>query len=107
MLNVATLATSEQFMLPSVFYRGLVQLVEHQSPKLSVGGSSPPAPAKYFYILLVLDGLRTCLISAHRLFDSTGEDHYGPLAQLVRASGSCLSSSAGERELREIEALSA
>ena len=28
-----------------VSYRGLVQLVEHQSPKLGVGGSSPPAPA--------------------------------------------------------------
>ena len=27
--------------------RGLVQLVEHQSPKLGVGGSSPPAPAIY------------------------------------------------------------
>ena len=27
-------------------YRGIVQLVEHQSPKLGVVGSSPPAPAK-------------------------------------------------------------
>ena len=46
--NESTLTASEQFKLPSVFYRGLVQLVEHQSPKLSVGGSSPPAPAINF-----------------------------------------------------------
>ena len=30
----------------SLLYRGIVQSVEHQSPKLGVVGSSPPAPAK-------------------------------------------------------------
>ena len=30
----------------SIKYRGVVQLVEHQSPKLGVQGSSPCAPAK-------------------------------------------------------------
>ena len=30
----------------STKYRGIVQSVEHQSPKLSVVGSSPSAPAK-------------------------------------------------------------
>ena len=30
----------------TLLYRGIVQSVEHQSPKLGVVGSSPPAPAK-------------------------------------------------------------
>ena len=36
----------ESCVIISLLYRGIVQSVEHQSPKLGVVGSSPPAPAK-------------------------------------------------------------
>ena len=40
------LTNSDLFSIIMPVHRGLVQSVEHRSPKPSVVGSSPPAPAK-------------------------------------------------------------
>ena len=44
------------YIKQKVFHRGIVQLVEHRSPKPSVVGSNPAAPAKFIAIKRLKDG---------------------------------------------------
>jgi hypothetical protein len=71
--------------------RGIAQLVEQWSPKPRAVGSSPTAPAKNKHLRGVAQfGSATGLGPVGRGFKSCHPDQekYGPLAQLVRASGS-------------------
>ena len=72
-------------------YRGIAQLVEQWSPKPRAVGSSPTAPANFFLNNkrgVAQLGSATALGAVGRGFKSCHPDHCGPLAQLVRASGS-------------------
>ena len=78
-----------------IYHRGIAQLVEQWSPKPCAVGSSPTTPAIYKYIITFRGvaqlGSATGLGPVGRGFKSCHPDHFlrrGPLAQLVRASGS-------------------